>query len=104
MFYEMRTYTIQVGKMQEYLRHFEETGLQVISRYTTLVGWWYTEIGELNQVIHIWAYESLDDRIKKRAALYQDQDWLNGFVPKAFPMLVKQESKLLMAASFSPIK
>ena len=104
MFYEMRTYTIQIGKMQTYLKHFEETGLPVISRYTTLVGWWYTEIGELNQVIHIWAYESLDDRIKKRAALYQDLDWLEGFVPKAFPMLEKMESKLLMPADFSPIK
>jgi hypothetical protein len=104
MFYEMRTYTIQIGKMQTYLKHFEDTGLPVISRYTTLVGWWYTEIGELNQVIHIWAYESLDDRIKKRAALYQDPDWLEGFVPKAFPMLEKMESKLLIAAAFSPIK
>jgi hypothetical protein len=104
MFYEMRTYTIQIGKMQTYLKHFEEAGLPVISRYTTLVGWWYTEIGELNQVIHIWAYESLDDRIKKRARLYQDPDWLEGFVPKAFPMLEKMESKLLIAADFSPIK
>ena len=54
MFYEMRTYTIQIGKMQTYLKHFEETGLPVISRYTTLVGWWYTEIGELNQVSLAW--------------------------------------------------
>jgi hypothetical protein len=104
MFYEMRTYTIQIGKMQTYLKHFEENGLHVISRYTTLVGWWYTEIGELNQVVHIWAYESLDERIKKRAALYQDPDWLEGFVPIAFPMLEKMESKLLMPAQFSPIK
>ncbi|QJI39599.1 NIPSNAP family protein [Pseudomonas sp. ADAK2] len=104
MFYEMRTYTIQIGKMQTYLKHFEANGLPVISRYATLVGWWYTEIGELNQVIHIWAYPSLDERITKRAALYQDPDWLEGFVPVAFPMLEKMESKLLIAADFSPIK
>lgn len=76
MYYEMRTYTVQIGKMNEYLRHFEKEGLPVISRYATLVGWWYTEIGELNQVVHIWAYESLDDRIKRRTALYEDPDWL----------------------------
>ncbi|ALV61217.1 NIPSNAP domain containing protein [Burkholderia cenocepacia] len=104
MYYEMRTYTVQIGKMNEYLRHFEKEGLPVISRYATLVGWWYAEIGELNQVVHIWAYESLDDRIKRRTALYEDPDWLEKFVPKAFPMLEKMESKLLRPAAFSPIR
>jgi hypothetical protein len=104
MFYEMRTYTLKIGTMQTYLKHFEENGLPVISRYATLVGWWYSEFGELNQVIHLWAYESLDERVNKRAALYQDPDWLEGFVPIAFPMLEKMESKLLMPAAFSPIK
>ncbi len=90
--------------MKEYLKHFEEVGLPIISKYTTLVGWWYTEIGELNQVIHIWAYPSLDERTERRTALYQDPEWLNDFVPAAFPMLLKQESVILRAANFSPIK
>ncbi|QET05173.1 MULTISPECIES: NIPSNAP family protein [Cupriavidus] len=104
MYYEMRTYTVQIGKMKDYLKHFEKEGLPVISRYAKLVGWWYTEIGELNQVVHIWAYESLDDRIARRNALYEDKDWLEKFVPVAFPMLVNMESKLLRPADFSPIK
>jgi hypothetical protein len=104
MYYEMRTYTLQVGKVKQYQKHFEEVGLPIISKYTTLVGWWSTEIGELNQVIHIWAYSSLDARTERRAALYQDPQWLNDFVPTAFPMLLKQESVLMNAASFSPIR
>ncbi|WP_265182884.1 MULTISPECIES: NIPSNAP family protein [Pseudomonas] len=54
--------------------------------------------------MHIWAYESLDDRIERRAALYRDADWLERFIPVAFPMLVRMESKLLMPAAFSPIQ
>lgn len=104
MIYEMRTYTIGVGKMQEYLQHFQTIGLPIISRYSTLIGWWCTEIGELNQVVHIWAYQSFEGRMEKRAELYRDQDWLHDFVPKAFPMIKRQESKLLLAADFSPIK
>ena len=104
MYYEMRTYTIQVGKLQDYLEHFEKNGLSVISKYANLVGWWYTEHGELNQIIHIWEYKSLDDRIQKRNQLYQDPEWLENFVPVAFPMIIKQESKLLRPANFSPIK
>lgn len=104
MFHEMRTYTIKVGKVHEYLDHFEKVGLPIISKYTTLVGWWYTDIGELNQIIHIWKYDSLDQRAENRKALYRDADWLEKFVPLAFPMLEKQESKLMYAANFSPIK
>ncbi|MFB5661334.1 NIPSNAP family protein [Alteribacillus sp. HJP-4] len=104
MYYEMRTYTIKVGHMKQYLDHFEKFGLPVISKYARLVGWWYTDIGELNQVIHIWEYESLDDRKQKREALYEDAEWVNDFIPKAFPMLEKQESKIMYAADFSPIK
>jgi NIPSNAP len=54
--------------------------------------------------VHIWAYESLDERTKRRAALYEDAEWLADFVPKAFPMLLSQESKLLIPAPFSPIR
>jgi hypothetical protein len=104
MYYEMRTYTIRPGKLKDYLKLFEEVGYPIISRYTKLVGYWYTEIGELNQVIHIWAYESLDERTKKRAALFQDAEWLANFLPVSQPLVEKQENKILLAANFSPIK
>ena len=104
MYFEMRTYTVHMGKQKEYLKHFEDVGLPIISRYAKLVGYWYTDIGELNQLIHIWAYESLDDRAAKRAALYQDQEWQTKFLPKALPMLEKQENKILLASDFSPIR
>ena len=104
MYFEMRTYTIRMGKQKEYMKHFEEVGLPIISRYAKLIGYWYTDIGELNQLIHIWAYESLDERASKRAALYQDPDWLSKFIPAALPLLEKQESKILLAADFSPIR
>jgi len=104
MYFEMRTYTVQPGYLNEYIKHFEDVGLEIISRYAKLVGYWYTDIGELNQIVHIWAYESLDDRSRKRAALYQDRDWQENFMPKALPMLQKQETKILMASNFSPIR
>ncbi|CAH0343858.1 NIPSNAP family protein [Bacillus sp. CECT 9360] len=104
MIYEMRTYSIKVGKTQEYLKLFEEIGLPLITKYAKLVGYWYTEIGELNQVIHVWEYESLDTRAERRRALYNDQDWLENFISIALPLLEKQESKILHATNFSPIR
>ncbi len=104
MYFEMRTYTLRPGVLQHYLDVFESTGLPILSRYAKLVGFWYTEIGELNQVTHIWAYESLDDRTRKRAALYADPTWQAEFLPRVMPLLEKQENKILRAAPFSPIK
>jgi hypothetical protein len=104
MVYELRTYTIKVGKMQEYLRLFEEIGAPIISKYTNLVGFWYTEIGELNQVVHLWSYESLDIRAEKRKALYSDPEWLDKFIPPLLPLLEKQENKILYPANFSPLQ
>ena len=49
----------------------------------------------------MWAYESLEDRSKRRAKLFQDPRWLE-FLPKVRPLIVRQESKMLIPASFSP--
>ncbi|WP_230479054.1 NIPSNAP family protein [Gibbsiella quercinecans] len=104
MFYEMRIYTVKIGKLANYIKLFEDVGLPIISKYSKLIGYWQTESGELNQVIHIWEYDSLDVRVKKRQQLYQDKRWLTDFIPLALPMLEKQESRILVPSSFSPIK
>ena len=104
MIFEMRTYTIKIGELNNYISLFEQVGMPIISKYSTLIGYWHTETGELNQVIHIWSYRDLNERAEKRAELYKDESWLTDFIPKAMLMLEKQESKILSAANFSPIK
>jgi hypothetical protein len=47
-------YTLKTGSVPEYLKHF-------------------TEIGPLNMIVHMWAYESLDQRDKCRAAFFVDR-------------------------------
>ena len=34
-----------------------------------MVGYYVTEVGTLNMIVHMWAYESLDQREKCRAAM-----------------------------------
>jgi len=104
MIFEMRTYTIKIGKLGDYIKHFEIVGMPIISKYAKLIGYWHTESGELNQIIHIWAYDDLNTRALKRAELYKDKNWLQNFIPTALPMLDKQESRIMTPSSFSPIK
>lgn len=34
-----------------------------------LLGYFITEIGELNAVVHLWGYDSFEERARRRAAL-----------------------------------
>ena len=71
MIYELRTYTLKPGTVPEFLELFDKEMKPIITKYLNLVGYWYTEIGELNQVVHLWASEDLEQRAKQREQFVQ---------------------------------
>lgn len=74
MIFEMRTYTIKIGKLSEYINHFKIVGMPIISKYAQLISYQHTESGELNQIIHIWSYNDLNERALKREELQKYED------------------------------
>ena len=62
-----------------------------------------TEIGPLNQIIHMWGYDSFEERSKRRAQMQADPGW-KAYVAKVQPLLHTQETKILNPTSFSPIR
>lgn len=63
MLVEERTYTTHPGKYREYLALYEAEGLEIQHRILgRMAGYYYSDIGDLNQIVHLWAYESLDER------------------------------------------
>ena len=104
MIYEERTYTIVPGRMQEYLDNYERLGLPVqLEVIGNLAGFFHTEIGGLNEVVHIWGYDSLDDRLAKREALARHPDW-PAYLAANLALIVDQENRVLIPAPFSPLK
>ena len=100
MVVEMRSYTLQPGKIATYLKLYEGEGMAIQKRILgRMVGYYSTEIGPLNQIVHLWAYEDLKERAEKRAALAADPGW-QAYVAKMIPMMVTQESKILNPAPF----
>lgn len=96
MIYELRTYSFAPGKLPEYLRLAEEVGTKIRGdNYGRRVGSWVAEIGALNQVWHLWAYESLDERARLRAALQQNRAWTEEFVARIQPLLTRQEIRFM---------
>jgi hypothetical protein len=102
MIVEQRTYDIRPGQLAEYRRLVETEGI-LIQRpiLGRLVGYFHTEIGDLNQVVHLWAYDSLEDRTARRAKLFADPRWL-ALSPKLAALCLHQSNKILLPFEFSP--
>ena len=103
MIYEMRVYTLSPGKVPEFEAMIESEALPHLTRYATLVGWWSTEVGPLNEVVHLWAYDDLAARDAARRAQGEDAA-LQAFRPKAQALVQSQRNQLLKPSSFSPLQ
>ena len=104
MFYEIRTYRIKTGAVPAYLKLVEEEGIELQKRYLgQLVGYFFSEVGPLNQIVHIWAYEDLADRTKRRAAMAADPAW-QAYLQKSREFMKHMNNKILVPTSFSPTK
>ena len=100
MFVDERIYSLHAGKTSEFLKLYEEEGLEVQTRILgKMVGYYYTEFGPLNQIVHMWAYDSFEDRQKRRAALLASPEW-KSYAAKMRPLVHHVENKLLMPAPF----
>jgi hypothetical protein len=104
MIVEMRTYSLKSGSLGEWLRLYEERGLPVHKQILgNLIGYFNTEIGDINEVIHMWGFDSFEDRQRRRGILSQNADWRD-FLSLALPLIQTQQIKLLNCATFSPIR
>jgi hypothetical protein len=104
MIIEERTYTVQPGKMRVWLDYYEKNGLPIQQRMLgKLIGFFTSELGTLNLVVHIWAYDSLAERAAKRGAMLKDPGW-QAYLKDAPSVLMTQETRILVPTSFSPLK
>jgi hypothetical protein len=106
MVIDHRTYTMHPLKLGKWLALYEAQGLPVQLRHLgNLIGFFQTEIGTLNQVVHLWGFDDLAERTRRRAAMAKDPDWAE-FLRRNEELgaLMHQESKIIVPTSFSPIK
>jgi|SRR5665213_1845411 hypothetical protein len=105
MILEVRTYTTNPGKVRDWLEYYEKNGLPVQTRVLgRLIGFFTSELGTLNQVVHMWAYESLADREQRRGALLKEAEWQAYLRNNPPGLLLRQETQILVPTAFSPLK
>ena len=77
MIIDERTYTVQPGKLNVYLKSHLRDALPVMRKHLgEPYAYFTTETGDLNQFVHLWRYTSFADREVRRARLYADRKWL----------------------------
>ncbi len=97
MILEIRTYDIKPGSLPEVEKRFAEA-YEHRKKHSQLAAFFHTEIGPLNQIIHIWPYKDLEERGRIRAAAIADKTW----PPKTGEFLTAQRSEIFLPAPFSP--
>jgi hypothetical protein len=96
MIHELRTYTLQPGTQAKYLQLSGEVGRKIRGdRFGKQEGFWYTEFGTLNQLVHLWSFPDLNERERLRGLLAKDEAWNKEYVPQIRPLLLAQENKIL---------
>ncbi|NQV56969.1 MAG: NIPSNAP family protein [Rhodospirillales bacterium] len=101
-YYEYRSYMVTVGKMGEYRARWEKA-LPTRSERSACSVVMECDIGTASKLVHIWPYESLDQRGDVRKTAEDDGIW----PPKgdaSIKVIDYQENKILLPASFSPMQ
>jgi NIPSNAP len=103
MIVEERIYTLQPGTSGSFMSIVEKEGFEVQKEILGRpAGYFVTEIGPQNQIVHLWAYRDMEERRERRARLVGDPRW-QAVRPKLTALIVSQENKLLLPAKFWPI-
>jgi hypothetical protein len=101
---EHRTYTIKALRTGDFLKLYERAALPLQLKYLGhLIGFYVSEIGPLNEVVHLWGFANLAERERRRALMEADPDWaLYRQALQELDVVVEQSSKMLRSTSFSP--
>lgn len=104
MIVEERDYRIKAGKLKTFVEAYEQHGLPIqLELLGKFLGYFTTEIGELNHVVALWAYESQDDRLVRRDRMMADPRW-QAYLILVDGLVEVQNTRFLRPTRFSPIR
>jgi hypothetical protein len=97
MIYEFRTCTLKPRSLAEVEKRYAEA-YEYRKKYSPLAAFWHTEVGPLNEIIHVWGYKDLAERARIRAEAAKDANW----PPKIREFVVDQDVEVVTPFPFIP--
>merc|ERR1712055_93252 len=92
--YELRTYSLVPSKVGAFMA-LSKDKFHLRTEHSKLLGYWTVELGGLNQVTHLWEYDSYSHRAGVRAKLGGHQQWQEEYFQKILPWLQHQDNMAL---------
>lgn len=99
MIVEERCYVLHpTFSVNDFMDVLRRDGLE-IQRSTLggLIGYFITEVGELNAIVSLWQYDTFEDRGRRRAQLAADPGWQN-YLKQVRPMISTMNNRLMSRA------
>src|ERR1700752_2517623 len=102
---DLRTYRVKPGTAKTKMDAYEKYALSTKIKYCgEPIAYLSAESGELNTLVHLWAFQDAGDRAERRAAMYKEPAWQvyvkknaeNGYI-------VEQKTSLMVPARFAPL-
>lgn len=90
-----RIYTIRLRRMGEFIEVFDRLAMPILLK--TLghpLGFYTSQVGPLNQFVHLWAYESLAD-YERRCAARDAHPEFPAYLAASEHLIVAQETRLI---------
>ena len=97
MLYEVRTYRLKPRSQNEVIKRFGEA-YEGRKEFSEISAFFFSDIGPLNEIIHIWPYKDLQDRTEIRAKAMAAPDW----PPHIGEFLDEQLSEIFIPFPFTP--
>jgi len=103
---DLRTYRIKPGFAQAQMDVYEKYGFPTQVKYCgEPIAYLSAESGDLNTLVHLWAFKDACDRAERRAAMVKEPGW-HEYVKKNAEngYIVDQRTSLMVPAKFAPLK
>jgi NIPSNAP len=101
-----RTYRIKPGFVANHLDIYEKHGFAAQTRHLGQpVAYMFAESGDLNTVVHLWAYQDAADRAARRAKMIADPEWQDYLRRlNESGLLLEQRTSLMTPTRFAPLQ
>uniref|UniRef100_A0A8C7ZJG3 Nipsnap homolog 1 (C. elegans) n=1 Tax=Oryzias sinensis TaxID=183150 RepID=A0A8C7ZJG3_9TELE len=101
--YELRTYNLKVCGTKDDSSHNRARAIKYRQSNNEAVGGFFSQIGDLYVVHHLWAYESLQSREETRNSAWRKEGW-DVNVYYTVPLIRSMESRIMIPTESSPLQ
>ncbi|KAF8899085.1 NIPSNAP-domain-containing protein [Infundibulicybe gibba] len=100
--FELRSYQLKPGTLLEWENTWRR-GIEARRKFVAPVGAWFSQVGRLHEVHHMWQYPNLEARKETREQAWQIDGWAET-VSKTAQLATSMDSFILTPLAFSPLK